>query len=91
MLKLLLFKLWPAVVPILLYLAYRLVTPKKDDAVLEAKRTSHWPYVILLSIIISATIILYTVVTLPAGDIDGGYQPTELRDGELIRESVRGE
>lgn len=87
MLKLFLFKLWPALVPIILYLVYRMITPRKDDAVIDAKRTQHWPYVILLSIIICAFIILYSVVNTPS-NTGTEYTPAQLKNGELVEESV---
>lgn len=87
MLKLFLFKLWPALVPVLLYIIYLLITPKKGDAVIDAKRTQHWPYVILLSIIICAAILLFTALSTPANH-GTDYQPTHLENGKLIRESI---
>lgn len=88
MLKLILFKLWPALVPILLYFIYTLIRPKKGDAVIDAKRTQHWPYVILLSIILCAGILLYTAVSSPRSE-GTHYQPTHMENGKLVKESIK--
>ncbi len=86
MLKVLLFKLWPAMIPIALYLLYRLIRPARDEAVIDAKRTEHWPYVLLLSLIIGAFILFYTGLT--QENHGNSYTPTHMEDGKLIKERL---
>lgn len=86
MITLLLWKLLPALLPIVLYGLYRLIAPQRGDAVIDAKRTSHWPWVLLLSLLISFTLIVYGVVTTPS-NAGHDYTPSYLEDGRLMKET----
>ena len=95
MIRILLSELWPALVPLILYGLWRLLTRRRraeTPDVVEADSTkpflyTPWGIVVTASLLIAIVSILYTGLT--DKPVLGEYQPAHMDTGRLVDGGVR--
>ena len=88
MLKLLLLRFWPALIPVALYVVWRVIRRKKADAdIIEVKETNDegkWWWITLLSSLAIALIMLAFIAFETQPRDFGDYNPPKVVDGQVV-------
>jgi hypothetical protein len=85
MLRLLLFRLWPALIPIILYvlwMRWRNHTARKNGLAEMRLREGPWVIAVLCSMAIGA--LMLVLVGLEGDKVGTNYQPPRLVDGKIV-------
>ena len=91
MLRLMILRAWPALIPILIYLLWlytRRRKAKKADEPLPALLDGPWLYTLMGSVALLAISLIATGLMYDHNE-GTGYQPKRFEDGKLIEEELR--
>lgn len=87
MVRIIMFRLWPAFIPLIVYvlwMLYRRRKAKRDDSIPPAFRDGPWVWAVGASLLIAMLCFISLGLSTPHNS-GTSYQPTQLKDGKLIK------